>query len=65
VDVLGDGTDGLTAALAVLYDLLIVDVLLPGTDGCAICRDLRARHIATPLLLLTALGEVEQRITGS
>jgi DNA-binding response OmpR family regulator len=64
VDLLADGADGLAAALAVPYDLLIVDVLLPGLDGFALCRELRARQVATPLLLLTALGEVEQRITG-
>jgi DNA-binding response OmpR family regulator len=64
VDLLADGADGLAAALAVPYDLLIVDVLLPGLDGFALCRALRAQHVATPLLLLTALGEVEQRITG-
>jgi two-component system OmpR family response regulator len=64
VDLLTDGADGLAAALAVSYDLLIVDVLLPGLDGYALCRELRARQVATPLLLLTALGAVEQRITG-
>jgi two-component system OmpR family response regulator len=64
VDLFTDGADGLAAALTVAYDLLIVDVLLPGLDGFALCRELRARQIATPLLLLTALGAVEQRITG-
>jgi DNA-binding response OmpR family regulator len=64
VDLLTDGADGLAAALAVPYDLLIVDVLLPGLDGFALCRELRAHQVATPLLLLTALGEVEQRIAG-
>jgi DNA-binding response OmpR family regulator len=63
-DLLTDGTEGLAAALAVPYDLLIVDVLLPGLDGFALCRELRARRSATPILLLTALGEIEQRITG-
>jgi DNA-binding response OmpR family regulator len=63
-DLLVDGADGLAAALAVPYDLLIVDVLLPGMDGVALCRNLRAEHVTTPLLLLTALGEVEHRVTG-
>jgi two-component system OmpR family response regulator len=63
-DLVSDGADGLAAALTVPYDLLIVDVLLPGLDGFALCRELRARRSATPILLLTALGEVEQRITG-
>jgi DNA-binding response OmpR family regulator len=64
VDLFTDGADGLAAALTVAYDLLIVDVLLPCLDGFALCRDLRARQVTTPLLLLTALGAVEQRITG-
>src|SRR5215469_18339295 len=63
-DLLGDGSHGVAAALAVPYDLLIVDVLLPGLDGFALCRELRARRSITPILLLTALGEIEQRITG-
>jgi DNA-binding response OmpR family regulator len=63
-DLLCDGSQGVAAALAVPYDLLIVDVLLPGLDGFALCRELRARRSATPILLLTALGEIEQRITG-
>jgi DNA-binding response OmpR family regulator len=63
-DLLTEGTQGVVAALAVPYDLLIVDVLLPGLDGFALCRELRARRSATPILLLTALGEIEQRITG-
>jgi DNA-binding response OmpR family regulator len=64
VDLFADGADGLAAALVVAYDLLIVDVLLPSLDGFALCRELRARQVTTPLLLLTALGAVEQRITG-
>lgn len=63
-DLLTDGADALAAALAVAYDLLIVDVLLPGLDGFTLCRELRARHMTTPILLLTALGEIEQRISG-
>jgi DNA-binding response OmpR family regulator len=63
-DLMTNGPDGLAAALAVPYDLLIVDVLLPGMDGFALCRELRARHVATACLLLTALDAVEQRIAG-
>lgn len=63
-DLMATGPDGLAAALAVSYDLLIVDVLLPGMDGFALCRELRARHMATACLLLTALDAVEQRIAG-
>ncbi|HET8907756.1 MAG TPA: response regulator transcription factor [Ktedonobacterales bacterium] len=63
-DLMANGPDGLTAALAVPYDLVIVDVLLPGMDGFALCRELRARRVATPCLLLTALDAIEQRIAG-
>src|SRR5262245_36492256 len=63
-DLLTDGGEGLAAALTVAYDLLILDVLLPGLDGFALCRELRARRSTAPILLLTALGEIEQRITG-
>lgn len=63
-DLLADGADGLAAALVVSYDLLIVDVRLPGLDGFALCRELRAQRISIPILLLTALGEVEQRVMG-
>lgn len=63
-DLMITGPDGLAAALAVSYDLLILDVLLPGMDGFALCRELRARHVATACLLLTALDAVEQRIAG-
>src|SRR5262249_54836300 len=64
VDLVTDGADGLAAALAVPYDLLILDVLLPRMDGFALCREVRARRVSTSILLLTALGEIEQRIIG-
>jgi DNA-binding response OmpR family regulator len=64
VDLLINGDDGYHAALTVPYDLLIIDVLLPGRNGFALCRDLRQQRCAIPILLLTALGEVEQRIEG-
>ena len=64
VDLLSDGADALAAALAVSYDLLIVDVLLPTLGGFDLCRQVRQRQCSVPILLLTALSEVEQRITG-
>ena len=64
VDLVADGEAGLHAALAVPYDLLIVDVLLPGRNGFDLCRNLREQRQVVPILLLTALGEVEQRIAG-
>ncbi len=64
VDLLTDGEDGVHMALTIAYDLLIVDVLLPGCTGFALCHRLRNQHSTTPILLLTALGAVEQRIEG-
>lgn len=64
VDLAMDGDDGLNFALLAPYDLLIVDVMLPHTDGLTLCRKLRAEGSATPILLLTSLSEVEQRIAG-
>lgn len=47
-----------------LYDLVVLDVMMPGEDGMALTRRLKAEGIDTPVLLLTALGETEQRING-
>lgn len=46
------------------YDMLILDVMMPGEDGMALTKRLKAEGILTPVLLLTALGETEQRISG-
>lgn len=46
------------------YDLIILDVMMPGEDGLALTRGLKAEGLATPVLLLTALGETESRISG-
>lgn len=46
------------------YDLLVLDVMMPGEDGMALTRGLKAEGFVTPVLLLTALGETEQRING-
>jgi DNA-binding response OmpR family regulator len=64
VDLVADGLDGLHLGLTVEYDLVILDVLLPRMDGFAVCRQLRAERRAMPILLLTALGEVDHRVKG-
>src|ERR1700722_3628917 len=46
------------------YDLVICDVMMPGEDGLALTRALKAEGLAAPVLLLTALGEIEARISG-
>ncbi len=64
VDLVTDGEDGLTLGLSIPYDVIILDVLLPALSGFDICRQLRQHQRAVPILLLTALGEVDHRITG-
>lgn len=60
----GDGRDGLLLAASEQYDVLIVDRMLPQLDGLAIVRTLRASGNKTPVLILSALGEVEDRVEG-
>jgi two-component system OmpR family response regulator len=64
VDSLPDGRDGLIRATGAEHDLLIVDRMLPGLDGLSVVRALRAAQIRVPVLFLTALGGVEDRIEG-
>jgi len=64
VDHAADGEEGLYMALAEDYDILIVDRMLPGRDGLAIIRMLRADSKNTPVLVLSALGEVDDRVEG-
>jgi heavy metal response regulator len=64
VDVAHDGDSALTRALATDYDLLVLDVMLPGLDGLAVLRELRARRRQRPVLLLTARGAVGDKVAG-
>ncbi|MDY0267467.1 winged helix-turn-helix domain-containing protein [Trichloromonas sp.] len=60
----GDGKDGLFRALEEDFDTLVVDRMLPGLDGLALIRSLRAAGKKTPALFLSALGEVDDRVEG-
>jgi DNA-binding response OmpR family regulator len=64
VDVASDGAAGYDLLLRGTYDAAVVDVVLPGRDGFAICRDARREGIATPVLFLTARDAVEDRVRG-
>jgi len=64
VDHAADGREGLFLATGGVYDVLIVDRMLPGLDGLAIVRTLRASDNRTPVLILSALGEVDHRVEG-
>ncbi len=58
------GKDGLFLALSEAFDVIVTDRMLPAPDGLAIVRALRASSVSTPVLVLTALGEVERRVEG-
>lgn len=64
VDVARDGQEGLDYALAADYDALVLDILLPKIDGVQLLKRLRDKRFSTPVLLLTAMDTVEDRIKG-
>lgn len=64
VDLAFDGEDGQASAEAEDYDLIVLDRMLPGKDGIAICRDLRKQGNHTPILMLTAKDQVRDRVQG-
>ncbi|HTV55904.1 MAG TPA: response regulator transcription factor [Terriglobia bacterium] len=59
-----NGKEGLLLASTVEFDLIVLDVMLPGMSGFDVCRDLRKRGIRTPILMLTARGELEDKVKG-
>ncbi|MGE0440300.1 MAG: response regulator transcription factor [Gemmatimonadales bacterium] len=64
VDEAGTGPEALGSAATGAHDLIVLDVLLPGSDGRSVCRSLREQGLRTPVLMLTALDAVEDRIAG-
>ena len=64
VDVVHDGADGLDYALIEQYDAILLDVMLPKIDGFEVARRLRAAHVSTPILMLTARDEIGDKISG-
>ena len=64
VDLAFDGEDGLSFALTNLYDIIILDIMLPRRDGISLLKELRRQNIETPIILLTAKGDIEDKITG-
>lgn len=64
VDTVYNGTDGLDNALTGVYNCIILDIMLPGMSGIDVLRNLRKEKINTPVLLLTARSEVEDKING-
>ena len=64
VDVVHDGQDALHYGLAQNYDCLVLDIMMPKKDGIQVLQALRAQNVSTPVLLLTAKSQVEDRIAG-
>ena len=63
-DTVYDGADGVDYGLAGQYDLIILDVMLPKVDGFQVAQRLRAAHVSTPILMLTARDDVSDKISG-
>lgn len=64
VDVAYSGTDGFDLASTEEYDLIILDLMLPEMDGLTMCRELRQNKIHTPILILTAKGQIQDKVQG-
>ena len=64
VDWTGDGEEGLELALKPNYDVIVLDIMLPGLSGLEILQTVRGRGIKTPIIMLSALNEVEDKIKG-
>ncbi len=64
VDVAYTGTDGYDLASAEEYDVIILDLMLPEMDGLTMCKELRKNKIHTPILILTAKGQMEDKVHG-
>ena len=64
VDVAYTGPRGYDLAATEDYDVIILDLMLPGMDGLTLCKELRNRHIHTPILMLTAKGQVHDKVAG-
>ena len=63
-DEVADGTQGCEAALSGQYDLILLDVMLPGRDGFSICREVRKQRPTQPVIILTAKGSEDDIVTG-
>jgi two-component system alkaline phosphatase synthesis response regulator PhoP len=64
VESAADGQAGLDIASGATFDLIILDIMLPSKNGLDVCRDLRQRGIATPVLMLTARGQTVDKVIG-
>lgn len=63
-DWFADGVEAEFAAESGVYDIIVLDVMMPGKDGFAVAKDLRKQGVSTPILMLTAKGQVEDKVQG-
>jgi two-component system, OmpR family, alkaline phosphatase synthesis response regulator PhoP len=64
VETARDGEEGLARAIEGSFDIILLDVMLPGRDGFEVCRELRSRGVQVPIVMLTARGQVVDRVVG-
>ncbi len=64
ISVAVDGNIGLDMAVKYNFDLIMLDIMLPGINGLQVCKEIRKKNINTPILMLTALGSTENIVTG-
>lgn len=64
VDTAYDGADGEEMGMISSYDVIILDIMLPVKNGLEVCKELRNKHVTTPILMLTARDALEDRVTG-
>jgi len=64
VEICSDGESGFKMAVSEPFNLILLDVMLPGKNGFDICRDIRKKNINTPILMLTARGELADKVVG-
>jgi len=64
VDLAVDGEEGRALVFANSYDLIILDIMIPGIDGIELCREIRQKKIQTPVLMLTAMDSVKDKVAG-
>jgi len=64
VDACGNGVEAILQATVTTYDVIVLDLMLPGKDGMAVCRELRVSGVKTPILMLTARDELDDVVKG-
>lgn len=64
VDVTHHGDEAIYLAQVNTYDVILLDVMLPGSDGMSVCKSLRGKEVSTPIIMLTARNRLEDKITG-